>query len=108
MPWVWLELTNRAKSIQNKPVINEDPKDALLRKKQDELDILRAQIQKIAGKGGSSDNMIPSTLKRKGKLENRKLEKRKQIDITEMEKENMKVMKDKLDLRKDLEVKQVR
>jgi len=33
-----IRFANRAKSIQNKPKINEDPKDALLRQYQDEID----------------------------------------------------------------------
>ena len=33
-----LRYANRAKNIQNKPKINEDPKDALLRQYQDEIE----------------------------------------------------------------------
>ena len=36
-----LRYAYRAKSIKNKPTINEDPKDALLRKYQDEIAALR-------------------------------------------------------------------
>ena len=36
---------NRAKNIQNKAKINEDPKDALLRQFQEEIEKLRAQLQ---------------------------------------------------------------
>mmetsp|Transcript_40208 Transcript_40208/g.28972 ORF Transcript_40208/g.28972 Transcript_40208/m.28972 type:complete len:134 (+) Transcript_40208:817-1218(+) len=39
-----LRYANRAKNIQNKPKINEDPKDALLREYQDEVTKLRAQL----------------------------------------------------------------
>ncbi|KAM3622487.1 uncharacterized protein V6R79_025698 [Siganus canaliculatus] len=39
-----LRYANRAKSIQNKPRINEDPKDALLREYQEEIRKLRALI----------------------------------------------------------------
>lgn len=39
-----LRYANRAKNIQNKPRINEDPKDALLREYQDEVTKLRAQL----------------------------------------------------------------
>ncbi|XP_028302752.1 kinesin-like protein KIF17 isoform X2 [Gouania willdenowi] len=39
-----LRYANRAKSIQNRPRINEDPKDALLREYQEEIKRLRAQI----------------------------------------------------------------
>ena len=39
---------NRAKNIKNQPRINEDPKDALLRKFQDEIARLKDQLE---GKG---------------------------------------------------------
>ncbi|XP_049433578.1 kinesin-like protein KIF17 [Epinephelus fuscoguttatus] len=39
-----LRYANRAKSIQNRPRINEDPKDALLREYQEEIKNLRALI----------------------------------------------------------------
>jgi hypothetical protein len=39
-----LRYASRAKAIQNKPTINEDPKDALLREYQDEITNLRAQL----------------------------------------------------------------
>merc|ERR1712168_1594023 len=39
-----LRYANRAKNIKNKPKINEDPKDALLRDFQDEIDKLKRQL----------------------------------------------------------------
>ncbi|VDN06199.1 unnamed protein product [Thelazia callipaeda] len=39
-----LRYANRAKSIKNKPKINEDPKDALLREYQEEIERLKAMI----------------------------------------------------------------
>ena len=39
-----LRYANRAKNIKNKPKINEDPKDALLREFQKEIERLRAQL----------------------------------------------------------------
>jgi Kinesin motor domain len=44
-----LRYANRAKNIQNKPKINEDPKDALLREFQDEISRLRAQLEMQGG-----------------------------------------------------------
>ena len=35
---------NRAKNIKNKPKINEDPKDAMLREFQEEISRLKAQL----------------------------------------------------------------
>jgi kinesin family protein 3/17 len=40
-----LRYANRAKNIQNKAKINEDPKDALLRQFQKEIDELRKQLE---------------------------------------------------------------
>uniref|UniRef100_A0A3Q4BQA1 Kinesin-like protein n=1 Tax=Mola mola TaxID=94237 RepID=A0A3Q4BQA1_MOLML len=45
-----LRYSNRAKNIKNKPRVNEDPKDALLRKFQEEIARLKAQLQKRLGK----------------------------------------------------------
>ncbi|XP_056591669.1 kinesin-like protein KIF17 isoform X2 [Triplophysa dalaica] len=47
-----LRYANRAKSIQNRPRINEDPKDALLREYQEEIKKLQALI---SGQMGSAD-----------------------------------------------------
>ena len=45
-----LRYANRAKNIKNKPKINEDPKDAMLREYQDEIKRLKEQIE-LAGSG---------------------------------------------------------
>uniref|UniRef100_A0A3Q3MA17 Kinesin-like protein n=1 Tax=Mastacembelus armatus TaxID=205130 RepID=A0A3Q3MA17_9TELE len=45
-----LRYANRAKNIKNKPRINEDPKDALLREFQEEIARLKEQLQKRSGK----------------------------------------------------------
>ncbi|XP_053280581.1 kinesin-like protein KIF3B isoform X1 [Pleuronectes platessa] len=44
-----LRYSNRAKNIKNKPRINEDPKDALLREFQEEIARLKEQLQKRSG-----------------------------------------------------------
>ena len=49
-----LRYANRAKNIKNKPKINEDPKDALLREFQEEIARLRAALGGGGGKGGGS------------------------------------------------------
>lgn len=43
---------NRAKNIKNKPRINEDPKDALLREYQEEILRLKGVLDKRKRKGG--------------------------------------------------------
>lgn len=47
-----LRYANRAKSIKNKPTINEDPKDAMLREYQQEIEMLQ-QALKARQNGGS-------------------------------------------------------
>jgi kinesin family protein 3/17 len=44
-----LKYANRAKQIKNKPKINEDPKDAMLRQYQEELEALKAQLKGAPG-----------------------------------------------------------
>jgi len=43
-----LNYANRAKQIKNKPKINEDPRDAMLREFQDEITLLRQQLAAAA------------------------------------------------------------
>ena len=47
-----LRYANRAKNIKNKPRINEDPKDAMLREFQNEIAKLKAQLQNSSKGGG--------------------------------------------------------
>lgn len=87
--------------IKNKPRINEDPKDALLRKKQDELQILKAQIRKMALK------CDPHAMRKVAaglgtQLNSKTQQKNKKVDLSEIEKENMRVLEDKENLTKDL------
>lgn len=58
-----LRYANRAKNIKNKPKINEDPKDALLREFQDEISRLKEQLATRGGGGGGK--------KRKGRSRRR-------------------------------------
>ena len=41
-----LRYANRVKNIKNKPKINEDPKDAMLREYAEEIEKLRAMVEK--------------------------------------------------------------
>ena len=50
-----LRYANRAKNIKNKPKINEDPKDAMLREFQEEIARLKAQLGEGDGAGGDPD-----------------------------------------------------
>jgi len=44
-----LRYASRAKNIENKPRINEDPKDAMIREFHDEISRLRAELEKFGG-----------------------------------------------------------
>ncbi|CAM9722802.1 unnamed protein product [Chrysoparadoxa australica] len=52
-----LRYANRAKNIKNKPRINEDPKDAMLREFQEEIKRLKAQLA-AQGDGEGGDGVI--------------------------------------------------
>ncbi|XP_010828271.1 PREDICTED: kinesin-like protein KIF17 isoform X2 [Bison bison bison] len=57
-----LRYANRAKNIRNKPRINEDPKDALLREYQEEIKKLKAILAQQMGPGSLSallNNQVP-------------------------------------------------
>ena len=59
-----LRYANRAKNIRNKPKINEDPKDALLREYQDEIRKLQAMLRgeipvEIGGEASSIPPLLP-------------------------------------------------
>ena len=44
---------NRAKNIKNRAIINEDPKDAMLREFQKEIEALREKLKEAEENGGS-------------------------------------------------------
>ncbi|GLD95806.1 hypothetical protein PINS_up004484 [Pythium insidiosum] len=46
-----LRYASRAKNIKNKPKINEDPKDAMIREFQEEIEALKAKLQSMASGG---------------------------------------------------------
>ena len=48
-----LHYANRAKSIKNKPRINEDPKDALLKEYESEIKMLREMLAQLSKHGAS-------------------------------------------------------
>lgn len=84
-----LRYANRAKNIKNKPKINEDPKDALLREYQDEIAKLREQLSLL--NSGMDPNEI---MKQKGVMGNTNIvEKIVQVE----DKEKMKEFEAKLE-----------
>lgn len=52
-----LRYADRAKSIKNKPKINEDPKDALLKEYESEIAQLKEMLQQMQSSGASSTQM---------------------------------------------------
>ena len=52
-----LRYASRAKSIKNKPRVNEDPKDALLKQYEDEIKRLKAMLE--AGGSGKASALRP-------------------------------------------------
>eukprot|EP00277_Geminigera_cryophila_P008226 CAMPEP_0179417520 /NCGR_PEP_ID=MMETSP0799-20121207/7412_1 /TAXON_ID=46947 /ORGANISM="Geminigera cryophila, Strain CCMP2564" /LENGTH=722 /DNA_ID=CAMNT_0021190537 /DNA_START=61 /DNA_END=2229 /DNA_ORIENTATION=- len=56
-----LRYANRAKNIKNKPKINEDPKDAMLREFQEEIQRLREALEKQHGKGGAAPAQVSAS-----------------------------------------------
>jgi len=59
-----LRYASRAKSIKNKPRINEDPKDAMIREFQAEIERLKAELAQI----DMDPNITPETLKRQQEI----------------------------------------
>ncbi|KAJ3273827.1 Kinesin-like protein kif3b [Terramyces sp. JEL0728] len=63
-----LRYANRAKNIKNKPVVNEDPKDAMLREYQNEIERLRLALearQKGTGQAKVVTKIVKKTVVRK-------------------------------------------
>ena len=52
-----LRYADRAKQIKNKPRINEDPKDALLREYQNEIQQLRDMLKQMQMSGATTQQM---------------------------------------------------
>jgi len=50
-----LRYASRAKSIKNKPTVNEDPKDALLKQYEDEINNLKRMLMNMNNGEGVND-----------------------------------------------------
>lgn len=53
-----LRYANRAKNIKNKPIINEDPKDALLREYQQEIERLKHMVKNPAAAAQRAESAV--------------------------------------------------
>jgi kinesin family protein 3/17 len=79
-----LRYANRAKNIKNKPKINEDPKDALLREFQDQLSKLKDQLDKKRGGPGTGGGKT----KKKKKIRKYTNEHGEEVEVEEDEDED--------------------
>ena len=97
-----LRYANRAKHIENDPKINEDPKDAMLREFQEEIQRLKAQLE-LAGKGkGGMPSMGGLQMGPGGLGEPQIIEVEKVVHVEDAEKR--KELEEKL----ELEMKQIK
>ncbi|KAI8929336.1 P-loop containing nucleoside triphosphate hydrolase protein [Entophlyctis helioformis] len=71
-----LRYANRAKSIKNKPIVNEDPKDAMLREYQEEIERLRQALE-ARQKGGGAPRVVTKIVKKQVKKKIQKVVQRK-------------------------------
>lgn len=102
-----LRYASRAKHIENKPKINEDPKDAMLREFQEEITRLKEQLQMAGGGNFSADGtpgpggvvevekVVHVADKKKMKKLEAKLEKEKQEIKEKAEAERKKIIDQK-------------
>lgn len=92
-----LRYASRAKNITNKPKINEDPKDAMLREYQNEINMLRKMLEKSGGSVGESvDNTID--IQEQIKLETTKIEKEFEEKARNLRKEHEQQRREKEEL----------
>uniref|UniRef100_A0A8D2MC91 Kinesin-like protein n=1 Tax=Zonotrichia albicollis TaxID=44394 RepID=A0A8D2MC91_ZONAL len=104
-----LRFANRAKNIKNKPRVNEDPKDTLLREFQEEIVRLKAQLEKrgmLGKKRRRSSRRKKNYLKeQKERLEEEKAAIQDDHSLVSEEKQKLLQEKEKMieDLRKEQE-----
>ena len=77
-----------------------------MRKKQEELEVLKAQIRNMAL--GNEPGPVKGLESKNGVSFGKRGKRRKKIDLSEMEKENLKVLEDKKNLAEDLKLKEER
>ena len=68
-PKYFIEKPGRAKNIQNKPRINEDPKDAMIREFHDEITRLREELAKNIAEAIEDAALENVNVDRKGAVE---------------------------------------
>lgn len=96
-----LRYASRAKNIKNKPRINEDPKDAMLREYQEEITALRKLLEKSNVNGEVSDLEIANNkinIEDQIKIEKEKLENEFEEKARQMKSEHEQQKKEKEEL----------
>ena len=88
-----LRYADRAKNIKNAPKVNEDPKDAMIKKYKDELERLKAALAKANGgvemsvnELVSDDNINDASRRRIEEIQSQIIEEKKRIQIEANEK----------------------
>ena len=75
-----LRYASRAKNIANKPKINEDPKDAMLREYQNEIEILRKMLEKSSANIRESENYTTTAIDMQEQINKEKLKIEKEFE----------------------------
>lgn len=93
-----LRYANRAKNIKNRARINEDPKDALLRQFQDEIEQLRKQLEENGEELSESDADTDESNPAEDDLNSRKTKRKSQIlTMEELDDKDIEVAQEKID-----------
>ena len=98
-----LRYANRAKNIKNKPRINEDPKDAMLREFQDEIKRLKEELERtgnVGVDGEMEELVVEKVVEKERKLGKAELERMKKEMEEEMKAELSSGVMDEEELRR--------
>lgn len=93
-----LRYAQRAKTIQNKPVMNEDPQDTKLREYQEEI----ARLRKLITERQTREKQLPKTRKKRAILKPEKTRKHSSTDSEKSDSEEEETAEDEIDTNKEL------
>uniref|UniRef100_H2ZL57 Kinesin-like protein KIF3A n=1 Tax=Ciona savignyi TaxID=51511 RepID=H2ZL57_CIOSA len=107
-----LRYANRAKNIKNKATINEDPKDALLRQFQKEIEDLRKKLAEEGSDGEESEEEVDddgNVVRRKGEHgikhpKNRKKTRKRRLSSSRMAELQRKIDEERMELEEGKEM----
>jgi len=97
-----LRYANRAKNIKNKPKINEDPKDTMMREMQEEIERLKAEIERkskggVAGQGAGPRRKGEKITKVQTEKVTKVVKKEKEVIVDGIDAEEMKKIQAEMD-----------